>query len=118
MSTLRHHAPHAGDGYFIRRFSGLHYSALEGRSLCGDPDGQFLLPSMAYIISLTSVTITDPVYKSLGLQKVLIPGFGKTYVYLYSVVAIIVFLAAIYIAKYTRFGRTCTPLGTMNRVPG
>ncbi len=73
--------------------------------------GSFFCRGMAYIISLTSVTITDPVYKSLGLQKVLIPGFGKTYVYLYSVVAIIVFLAAIYIAKYTRFGRTMYAIG-------
>lgn len=73
--------------------------------------GSFFCRGMAYIISLTSVTITDPLYKSIGLQKVLIPGFGKSYVYLYSVVALIVFFAAIYIARYTRFGRTMYAIG-------
>ncbi len=73
--------------------------------------GSFFCRGMAYIISLQSVTITDPVYKTLGLTKVFIPGFGKTYVYIYSLVAIVVFLAAIYIAKYTRFGRTMYAIG-------
>jgi simple sugar transport system permease protein len=73
--------------------------------------GSFFCRGMAYIISLTSVSITDPVYKTLGLTKVLIPGFGKTYVYIYSVVAIVIFFAAIYIAKYTRFGRSMYAIG-------
>lgn len=73
--------------------------------------GSFFCRGMAYIISLSSVSITDKVYTSLGMQKVLIPGLGKTYVYLYSVVAIVIFLAAIYIAKYTRFGRTMYAIG-------
>lgn len=73
--------------------------------------GSFFCRGMAYIISLTSVTILNPAYKALGMQKVLIPGFGKAYVYLYSVVAIVIFLAAIYIAKYTRFGRTMYAIG-------
>ncbi|NMB59711.1 MAG: sugar ABC transporter permease YjfF, partial [Chloroflexi bacterium] len=73
--------------------------------------GSFFCRGMAYIISLTSVTITDPLYKSIGLQKVLIPGFGKSYVYIYSVVALVVFFAAIYIARYTRFGRTMYAIG-------
>jgi ribose/xylose/arabinose/galactoside ABC-type transport system permease subunit len=73
--------------------------------------GSFFCRGMAYIISLTSVSITDPVYKTLGLTKVLIPGLGKTYVYIYSVVAIVIFLAAIYISKYTRFGRSMYAIG-------
>jgi simple sugar transport system permease protein len=73
--------------------------------------GSFFCRGMAYIISLTSVTISDPLYKSIGMTKVLIPGFGKGYIYLYSVVALVVFLAAIYIAKYTRFGRTMYAIG-------
>lgn len=73
--------------------------------------GMFFCRGMAYIISLTSVTITDPVYKALAFQKVLIPGLGKTYVYLYSIVALVMFLIAIYIAKYTRFGRTMYAIG-------
>ncbi|NMB55072.1 MAG: sugar ABC transporter permease YjfF [Leptolinea sp.] len=73
--------------------------------------GSFFCRGMAYIISLSSVTITDPVYKSLGLTKIMIPGFQKEYVYIYSIVAVIVFLAAIYIARYTRFGRTMYAIG-------
>jgi simple sugar transport system permease protein len=73
--------------------------------------GSFFCRGMAYIISLSSLTITNPVYKDLGSLKVLIPGFGKGYVYLYSVIAIVVFFAAIYVAKYTRFGRTMYAIG-------
>jgi simple sugar transport system permease protein len=73
--------------------------------------GSFFCRGMAYIISLTSLTINDPTYKAMGLTKVLIPGFGKGYVYMYSVVAIVLFVAAIYIAKYTRFGRTMYAIG-------
>jgi simple sugar transport system permease protein len=73
--------------------------------------GSFFCRGMAYIISLTSVTITNPAYKAIGMTKVLIPGFEKAYVYLYSVVAIVIFLAAIYIARYTRFGRTMYAIG-------
>jgi len=73
--------------------------------------GSFFCRGMAYIISLSSVTITDPVYKSLGLTKIMVPGFPKAYVYIYSIVAVIVFLAAIYIARYTRFGRTMYAIG-------
>jgi galactofuranose transport system permease protein len=73
--------------------------------------GSFFCRGMAYIISLSSLSIVDKVYTSLGMQKVFIPGLGKTYVYLYSVVAFVVFLAAIYIAKYTRFGRTVYAIG-------
>jgi simple sugar transport system permease protein len=73
--------------------------------------GSFFCRGMAYMISLTSVTISNPTYKALGLSKVYIPGFEKVYVYGYSVVAVVVFLAAIYIARYTRFGRTMYAIG-------
>jgi galactofuranose transport system permease protein len=73
--------------------------------------GSFFCRGMAYMISLTSVTISNPTYKALGLSKVYIPGFERVYVYGYSVVAIVVFLAAIYIARYTRFGRTMYAIG-------
>src|SRR4051794_34440147 len=48
--------------------------------------GLFLARGLAYIISLTSVTITDPFYKYLALTPVPIPLFSKAYVYIPSLV--------------------------------
>ena len=62
----------------------------------------------------------------LGQTKILIPGLGRsghqdraTYITILVVVALVVLVAAIYIAHYTRFGRTVYAIGgaTSNR-PG
>jgi ribose/xylose/arabinose/galactoside ABC-type transport system permease subunit len=73
--------------------------------------GLFFARGMAYIISLTSVTINDPVYKQLALTPIYIPFFSKTYVYLPTLVAPIMLLVAIYLLSFTRFGRTIYAIG-------
>jgi ribose/xylose/arabinose/galactoside ABC-type transport system permease subunit len=73
--------------------------------------GLFFARGMAYIISLTSVTIEDPVYKYLALTPVPIPFFAKAYVYIPTLVAPILLLVAIYILYFTRFGRTIYAIG-------
>jgi ribose/xylose/arabinose/galactoside ABC-type transport system permease subunit len=73
--------------------------------------GLFFARGMAYIISLTSVTITDSVYKKLALSPLYIPSLQKTYVYLPTLVAPIVLLVAIYLSFFTRFGRTIYAIG-------
>lgn len=73
--------------------------------------GLFFARGMAYIISLTSVTITDSVYKKLALTPIYIPFFQKTYIYLPTLVAPIMLLVAIYLLFFTRFGRTIYAIG-------
>ncbi len=73
--------------------------------------GLFFARGMAYIISLTSVTITDSFYKSLALTQIHIPFFDKAYVYVYALVGPVLLLVAIYLAFFTRFGRTVYAIG-------
>jgi galactofuranose transport system permease protein len=71
--------------------------------------GLYFARGMAYIISLTSVTIKDPFYKTLALTP--IPLFSKTYIYPTTLVAPIMLIVAIYLTSFTRFGRTVYAIG-------
>ncbi|MBL8079969.1 MAG: hypothetical protein JNM55_18520 [Anaerolineales bacterium] len=73
--------------------------------------GLFFARGMAFIITLSSLTIKDPVYRYLALTKVHIPFFEKAYVYIPSLVGPILLLVAIYLANFTRFGRTVYAIG-------
>jgi galactofuranose transport system permease protein len=73
--------------------------------------GLFFARGMAYIISLTSVTISDGFYKYLALTPIPIPLIPKAYVYIPSLVGPLLLLAAMYLAFFTRFGRTIYAIG-------
>jgi ribose/xylose/arabinose/galactoside ABC-type transport system permease subunit len=73
--------------------------------------GLFLARGLAYIISLTSVTIKDPVYMKLALTPIYIPFLQKVYVYPTALVGPIILLVAIYLSFFTRFGRTIYAMG-------
>ncbi len=73
--------------------------------------GLFFARGMAYIISLTSVTIENDVYKYLALTPIQIPFVAKAYVYIPTLVAPVLLLVAIYLAFFTRFGRTLYAIG-------
>ena len=73
--------------------------------------GSFFARGVAYIISLTSVTIRDPFYNSLALTPIYIPFVPNAYVYSYALVGPALFLVTIYLAFFTRFGRTVYAIG-------
>lgn len=73
--------------------------------------GLFFARGMAYIISLTSVTITDKLYKAMALTPIYIPFLPRTYVYPATFVGPIMLIVAIYLSFYTRFGRTIYAMG-------
>ncbi len=73
--------------------------------------GLFFARGLAYIISLTSVTITDTVYKNLALTPIHIPFISKAYIYLPTLVAPLMVLIAIYLTFFTSFGRTIYAIG-------
>jgi simple sugar transport system permease protein len=73
--------------------------------------GLFFARGMAYIISLTSVTIDDSFYKFLALTPIPIPFLSRAYVYIPSLVGPLLLLVAIYLGFYTRFGRTIYAIG-------
>jgi len=74
--------------------------------------GLYLARGLAYIISLTSVTIKDPVYMTLALTPIYIPFFPKVYVYPATLVGPFMLLVAIYVLFFTRFGRTVYAIGS------
>ncbi len=73
--------------------------------------GSFFARGMAYIISLTSVTIKDGFYNQLALTPIYIPFVPNAYVYSYALVGPLLFLVVIYLAFFTRFGRTVYAIG-------
>jgi simple sugar transport system permease protein len=73
--------------------------------------GLWFSRGLAYIITLTSLTIKDDVYRYLALTKVPIPGFAKAYLYIPSMIGPILLLIVFYISRYTRFGRTIYAIG-------
>jgi simple sugar transport system permease protein len=73
--------------------------------------GLFFARGMAYIISLTSVTIKDAVYKKLALTPLHIPFLPQAYVYLPTLVGPVMLLVAVYLLFFTRFGRTIYAMG-------
>jgi len=77
--------------------------------------GLFLARGLAYIISLTSVTIKDPLYVKLSLTPIYIPFFSKVYVYPQTLVGPIMLLVAIYLSFFTRFGRTIYAMGNSDQ---
>ncbi len=83
----------------------------QSRAFYRDPDGSLLARGLAYIISLTSVPIRDPVYKQLALTPIYIPFIPNAYVYLPTLVGPIMLLIAMYLSFFTRFGRTLYAMG-------
>jgi galactofuranose transport system permease protein len=73
--------------------------------------GLYLARGLAYIISLSSVGITDPVYKKIALTPIYIPFMEKVYIYPTTLVGPIMLLVAIYLLFFTRFGRTIYAMG-------
>jgi ribose/xylose/arabinose/galactoside ABC-type transport system permease subunit len=73
--------------------------------------GLFFARGVAYIISLTSVTIKDPVYKIIALTPIHLPFVSNAYIYPTTLVGPIMLLVAIYLSFFTRFGRTIYAMG-------
>jgi len=82
--------------------------------------GMWFTRGICYIISDAEIRIYDPVYKLLSGTKLLIPGLSDPvtkkgdYVTILVVFSLIIFAIAIYIAHYTKFGRTVYSIGGNN----
>ncbi len=82
--------------------------------------GLWIGRGLAYTISNDSIAINNRTYELLSRTKILIPGLSDVvaqkgaYITPSVVVAMIVFGIAIYIAQFTRFGRTIYAMGGKN----
>ena len=79
--------------------------------------GMWFARGMCYVISDAEVRIYHPAWKLLSGTRILIPGLAdpvaKTgdYVTVLVVVAVLVLVAGLFLAHYTRFGRTIYAIG-------
>jgi simple sugar transport system permease protein len=82
--------------------------------------GMWLARGLCYLISDNEVRIYDPVYRLLAGTKILIPGLSdpstKTgeYVTVLVVVAVGLLVVGLFVAHFTRFGRTVYAIGGNN----
>lgn len=73
--------------------------------------GLWFARGMAYIISLTSVTINDSVYRGLALTKIYLPFFDNAYIYLPTLIGPVLLVVTAYLTFFTRWGRTVYAIG-------
>ncbi len=82
--------------------------------------GMWFARGMCYIISDLEVRIYDPTYKLLAGTKLLIPGLADPvtkkgdYVTILVALSMVVLALGMYIAHYTKFGRTVYSMGGNN----
>ena len=70
--------------------------------------GQFFMRGLCSVISTQSIPITNEFYKQVALNKIKL-GSGKIYYYVF--IALIILCIAVYLLKYTRFGRCVYAIG-------
>ncbi|MDQ0736153.1 galactofuranose ABC transporter, permease protein YjfF [Arthrobacter agilis] len=71
--------------------------------------GLFLARGLCYVISVDSITVTDPFFTAMAQAR--IPLVGKLFVSPGVLIALLVVVVAFYILHQTRFGRTVYAIG-------
>jgi simple sugar transport system permease protein len=71
--------------------------------------GMFLARGLCYLISIDSITIENAFYTDLAAFRIPLPF--ETSITVNVVVALVVLAAAVYLAHFTRFGRTVYAIG-------
>jgi ribose/xylose/arabinose/galactoside ABC-type transport system permease subunit len=71
--------------------------------------GMFLARGLCYLISIDSITIENPFYTELAAYRIPLPH--ETSITFNVVIAMVILLIAIYMAHFTRFGRTVYAIG-------
>jgi len=79
--------------------------------------GMWFARGLCFFISDDAIAINNRIYTILGQTRILIPGLSDpvtqtgAYISIFTVVGILLLAVAIYIAHYTRFGRTVYAIG-------
>lgn len=71
--------------------------------------GMFLARGICYIISINTITVTDSFFTKVAQTKISLPG--GSFISINVIIALVVVLAAIFLAHYTRFGRNVYAIG-------
>lgn len=76
--------------------------------------GLFFLRGMCAVVSKESIPIENEFYRSVAQAKITfgsVRSYGKVNIYLYGFVAIAVVIVALYILRYSKFGRSVYAIG-------
>jgi len=79
--------------------------------------GMWFGRGMCFFISDDAIAINDRIFRILGQTKILIPGLSDPatkqgdFLSIFTIVGLLLLLVAMYIAHYTRFGRTVYAIG-------
>lgn len=71
--------------------------------------GMFLARGLCYVISIQTITIDHEFFKFMAQTRISLPG--GSYISISVIIALIVVLLGIYLAHYTKFGRTVYAIG-------
>jgi simple sugar transport system permease protein len=71
--------------------------------------GMFMARGLCFLISIEAISINDPFFRAVSLYRIHL--FGKAFISINVVIMLVVVLAAIYLAHFTRFGRTVYAIG-------
>lgn len=71
--------------------------------------GMFLARGLCYVIGTNTITIDHPMYVSLAQTKVYLPG--GNFISISVIIAIVIVIAGIFVAHYTRLGRNIYAIG-------
>src|SRR5450830_497139 len=72
--------------------------------------GMFLARGLCYLISINSITIDDPLYVAMSQTRLELE-LGDAFVSPSVVIAVLMLALAIYLARFTRFGRAVYAIG-------
>lgn len=73
--------------------------------------GMFIARGMCFFISLDAIPISDPFYRTLALYRFKIPIFERAFLSVGAIIALIVLIVGMYIAHFTRYGRSVYAVG-------
>ena len=109
-----------GMGVLFGAAMGLFIAYLKVQPFIATLAGMWLARGLCYIISDSEIRIYNPLYRLLAGTRILIPGLADPvtkkgdYVTILVVVALVVLAVGMYIAHFTRFGRTIYAMGGNN----
>jgi simple sugar transport system permease protein len=73
--------------------------------------GMFFARGMCFFISLDAIPIRDPFYRAVALYRIPIPFFERAFLSIGAVMALVVLGVGMYVAHFTRFGRSVYAVG-------
>jgi hypothetical protein len=71
--------------------------------------GMFLARGLCYLVSIDSISISNPLYTSISQYR--LPVYGDSSISVGAVIALVVLGVAVFIAHFTKFGRTVYAIG-------